>query len=239
MAVMGTAYGQADTDIVNIPDERFKKILLDNFKINLNGDWEITYEEARAYTGRIDASNMGIKSLTGIEAFINIIGLDCYSNPLKRLDVSKNTALQYLNCRNNELTSLDVSKNIVLKELKCSSNRLTHLDLSKNIELRDLMCGSNQLTSLDLSNNIALEYLGCEYNKLTSLDLSNNVNLSNLKCYENQLTYINLANGNNSRLRVDATRNPKLKCIQIDRGFTPPSLWWHKGYDASYRTICN
>ena len=39
---------------------------------------------------------------------------------LTSLDVSKNTALTYLDCSHNDLTSLDVSKNTALTYLDCT-----------------------------------------------------------------------------------------------------------------------
>jgi len=75
---------------------------------------------------------------------------------MKKLDVSKNTKLQYLLCNDNSLTTLDVSNNTAMLNLYCDSNNLTFIDVSKNTALNYLLCGSNQLTSLDLNNNTDL-----------------------------------------------------------------------------------
>lgn len=208
MVAMGaTAYGQADTDIVHIPDANFKKALLGYpIKIDKNGDKEISYGEAREYTGTIAIASKNISSLVGIEAFVNIT---------------------HLYCNDNQLTGLDVSKNTSLKFLYCHGNQLTNLDLSKNIVLTDLSCLKNQLTSLDLSKNTALQYLSCHDNQLTSLDLSKNTELKGLVIHNNQLTQLNLANGNNSKFRSLYIRgNPNLQCIQIDKGFSPQNNWY-------------
>ncbi len=105
------------------------------------------------------------------------------------LDVSKCTALTYLNC-SDELTSLDVSKNTELTHLSCGYNsNLTSLDVSKNTKLTALYCGySGNLTSLNVSKNTALTWLNCGYNNLTSLDVSKNTALTNLDCGHNNLT---------------------------------------------------
>ncbi|MBR5690179.1 MAG: leucine-rich repeat domain-containing protein, partial [Prevotella sp.] len=79
----------------------------------------------------------------------------CYGNRLTSLDVSKNTALTYLDCtgpgtgggRCNELTSLDVSKNTALTDLRCSGNLLTSLDLSNQ----------NHLSSTELSQILTVK----------------------------------------------------------------------------------
>lgn len=105
------------------------------------------------------------------------------------LDVSKCTALTYLNC-SDELTSLDVSKNTELTHLSCGYNsNLTSLDVSKNTKLTALYCGySGNLTSLNVSKNTALTWLNCGYNNLTSLDVSKNTALTYLNCGHNNLT---------------------------------------------------
>ena len=108
-------------------------------------------------------------------------------NVLKSLDVSKNTALTYLNCGGcTGLTSLDVSKNTALTDLNCfGCTGLTSLDLSNNTALTELDCGGcTGLTSLDLSNNTALTDLDCySCTGLTSLDVSKNTALTYLDCY--------------------------------------------------------
>lgn len=118
----------------------------------------------------------------------NISGLDCSTNPLTSLDISKCTALAYLNCWDNQLTSLDISKNTALIELDCYGNQLTSLDISKNTALTRLGCGDNELISLDITKNTALDFLACFGNPLTSLDISKNTALTELNCSENPFT---------------------------------------------------
>ncbi|MFK8269149.1 leucine-rich repeat domain-containing protein [Capnocytophaga cynodegmi] len=207
LMTISMAYAQKETDIVYIPDENFKRILLENEEINTNGDEEISYKEAKNYTGIIDASDDYIKSLEGIEAFVNITMLDCAYNELTSLDLSKNVNLEILNCVYNQLTSLDISKNTSLKILNCYSNQLTRLDVSKNTNLEQLDCSSNEFTKL------------------------------------------NLANGNNEKIYyMLVDKNPDLKCIQIDKYFTPPAPvyykdggikdGWLKDEDAKYNDTC-
>ncbi|MDO4224503.1 MAG: T9SS type A sorting domain-containing protein, partial [Bergeyella zoohelcum] len=249
------------TEIVNIPDEKFKKKLVGNSAINTNGDGEITYGEARVYDGIILVGFSEIEDLTGIEAFVNIVRLECHNNKLTRLDVSKNVALKRLGCDNNQLKHLDVSQNTALTELSCFSNQLTILDVIKNVLLEELSCYNNQLTSLDVSKNVDLLGLGCYNNQLKELDVSQNTKLIGLGCYNNQLTrldisknvalrwvgssnnqltQLNLANGNNKAITyLDTTGNPELTCIQIDSNFTPSDTQWKKDTTASYSVNCN
>lgn len=204
--------------IVNIPDANFKEYLLGNIYINTNGDNEIQVSEATAYTGFIQCGGKGIANLTGIEFFVNIGGLYCYSN---------------------NLTSLDVSKNINLRELWCHHNQLTNLDVSKNVALTTLWCEVNLITNLDVSKNTVLRNLDCHYNQLTNLDLSKNTSLATLDCDNNVLTSLNLKNGKNTLLyAMHSNNNPNLSCIQVDNVAYANQSNWYKDSTASYKTNC-
>ena len=173
----------------NFPDANFRAALATKFGIN-EGDELNTIHLG---TTSLDVHNRGIADLTGIEHFTALTSLDCYSNQLTLLDVSKNTALKDFNCSYNQLTSLDVSKNTALTWLDCNNNQLTSLDVSLNTALWGLNCNNNQLTSLDVSKNTALRDFNCSYNQLTSLDLSKNTALTELLCDVNQLTSLDVS----------------------------------------------
>ena len=82
----------------------------------------------------------------------------------------------FLNCSSNQLTTLDVSKNTALKGLYCYNNQLTALDVSKNTALTELDCSKNQLTALDVSKNTALTYLDCSGNQIKGEEMIRLVN---------------------------------------------------------------
>ncbi len=198
--------------VVNIPDANFKKYLLENPEININGDDEIQVTEAKGFKGVMYCLGRDISDLTGISAFTGVFTLDCSANNLTSLDVSNNTALSTLVCLDNDLDELDVSNNTGLEKLECSMNNLT---------------------SLDVSQNKALRLLSCYDNKISDLDLSQNTSLTLLKCSNNQLSSLNVANGNNNNFKsnqnfvpaFDAKYNPNLECIKIDDGFMPTESW--------------
>ena len=163
---------------------------------------------------------------------------------LKSLDLSNNTALEYLRCSSNELTSLDLSNCPALTELECSYNELISLDLNNNTALEYLSCLSNELTSLDLSNNTALTDLYCSGNQLTSLDVSNNTALTELRCYSNQLTTLDVSKNtaltelecsSNQLTSLDVSKNTaltELKCssnqltsLDVSKNRLLESLW--------------
>ncbi len=200
----------------NFPDANFRAIVTGS-AIDTTDDDLLSDSEIQAVTN-LDVSSKNISDLKGIEYFTALTILNCFSNQLPSLDVSKNTALTRLECYANSLTSLDVSKNTALTRLNCRTNQLTGLDVSKNTALTRLDCYTNSLTSLDVSKNTALTYLSCHTNQLTSLDLKNGLN--------NILTTFN------------ATSNTNLTCIQADATTVPSGANWTKDAGASYSTRC-
>ncbi|MDE5778342.1 MAG: Ig-like domain-containing protein, partial [Lachnospiraceae bacterium] len=102
--------------------------------------------DASAYTwdeknGRLTGINWPtckLQKTLSFEGLTALTDLDCYSNQLSKLDVSKNTLLERLSCGSNQLTKLDVSKNTALTELNCFGNQLTELDVSGCTELTQL-----------------------------------------------------------------------------------------------------
>ena len=168
----------------NFPDVNFRRFLTAKGSDGYFNEY---------YPTTLHVKSRGIKSLRGIEFFLKLTYLDCRSNQLTELDVSKNTALEILYCSSNQLTELDVTGNTALTYLDCHSNQLTELDVSKNTALEILDCRSNQLTELDVSKNTALEYLSCDSNQLTELDVSKNTALEYLSCDSNQLTELDVS----------------------------------------------
>ncbi len=122
------------------------------------------------------------------------------------------------------------------------SNLITELDLSNNKDLRVVQVDGNKISKMNLGNNIILEALYCSFNELTDLDLSKYPSLSFIDCRNNSdLKILDIANRNNhaANFFLIATSNPKLECINIDTGFTPPANGhWQKDTWASYSHIC-
>ena len=189
------------SDIVPFADDNFKAYCVENF--DSDSDGEISISEALSVTA-INVSTDNIESLQGVEFFENLTQLTCKgtwntehqcgNGRLNCLDVSNNSALQYLDCCYNQLMSLGASNNPVLRTIWCQFNQLSSLDLSNNPLLTYLYCGYNQFISLDVRNNPALVHLFCGPNQLMSLDVSNNLALQNLDCGSNQLTSLDVSN---------------------------------------------
>ncbi len=239
----------ANAQNVKIPDPNFKKILVENLKINTNGDKEIQFSEAKKFKGTINVHESWIKDLTGIEAFVNIHTLYAAFNEIPALNLSKNKKLRNVDCSGNEITKLVLGKQTRLEVLMCADNKLDKIDLSGCSKLKTLVCSTNPMKSLDVAALTNLEVLTCDETSLsdinlslnpmiteldirncqfTELDLSSNPRLSTLYADNNKLSVINLANGGNGSIKnISLEGNPDLKCVKIDAHQMLPN--WYKG----------
>lgn len=225
-------------DLVNIPDQVFLNAII-NEGVDTNGDSLISYAEAEAIDTLICGGGIrgdgpfqpdwflkygDIKSLEGIEAFKNLLFLDCSHNVLINLDVSNNFALKGLDCDLNELESLDVSGCTKLTDLECGINKLTSLDVSNNPVLKILVCYSNQIQNIDVTNSPELIALDCQCNNLTNIDLSNNSILRDLYLADNQFASLDVSNntaleyfgcGYNQLTTLNISNNIKLHFVGL------------------------
>ncbi len=91
-----------ECSIVDFTDPLFRTAILDhNPVIDTDGDGEIQYVEAEDFNGTIEVSNRNISSFGGLEAFINITGLNVSQNSMEFLDVSNNIAIESIVFTNN------------------------------------------------------------------------------------------------------------------------------------------
>ena len=128
---------------VKFEDAVFESYIIDMFDTNRDG--AISTAEAEAVTGKIDIKGYGVKSLKGLEQFVN----------LRQLDISDNQIMGALN----------LSANVKLTNIVCSDNNITSLNVSGCPSLLFLMCPGNKISSvLDLTSNESLVYLNCEEN---------------------------------------------------------------------------
>ncbi len=145
------------------------------------------------------------KTAKTITIYGNVGALKAQGNALTGISIKNNPGLTYLLVKDNLITDLDLSKSTELSFLNVQQNKLTKLDVSKIRKVKYVFCYRNNIEKLDLGKQNTLEALHCHYNKLKSL---------------------NVANGNNANVReFFAQGNPDLTCIQVDKGFTPPSKW--------------
>lgn len=187
------ASNQVTSMEIPIPDSIYNTWTVSSYHtIDINGDGEIQVSEAQAIKW-LKVNVSGISSLTGIEAFTNLIYLDCNSNQLTALDITQNTQLKHLDCSSNQLTVLDVTQNTQLQFLSFTSNQLTTIGVSGLTNLQYLSFSNTLLTTIDVSGLTNLQTLVCSGNQLTSLNVSNLTNLQYLELFGNQLTSLNVS----------------------------------------------
>jgi len=218
-----------DCDVViSVIDMGLNTTLVNNPKINLNGDTEIQLYEAEAFSGTLNISNQSIANLSGLEAFINMTGLNCSGNALNAIDLSQYPQLAYLDCSNNPLTSLtngtsfpaenplkasQANSNTNLTYLDCSNTGLTTLDVSSYAKLETLLCHDNSLTELLLSQNTKLTTLACQNNSLQDLKLDANAALESLNCNGNSIYHLVLTQ--NSLLTTLHCTGNEMGCLNF------------------------
>ncbi|MFA7686356.1 MAG: T9SS sorting signal type C domain-containing protein [Moheibacter sp.] len=181
-----------------VPDENFEAALeLEGVGDGIPNNHYISTSLANSFSTPLSIGYSDIEDLTGIEAFTSVKTLHCEGNLLTEIDLSQNTALEYLYCDfNSNLTELNVNGCTSLKEIRAS------------------FCN---LKSLPLAGSPALEYLNSSFNSLINIDVSQNTNLYFLRLTENNLQGLNLKNGNNLNFTsFRASGNSDLTCIQVD-----------------------
>jgi len=205
----------------NFPDENFRQFLSEELDLDKDGmldDLERGQEESSdpkywaACQMLLDEKE--IEDLTGIEYFPSLDTLTVNGNPLKALDVTKNTKLRILDCGNTSIRKLDLSNNKRLKELYCVCSDIQSLDLSKNKYLDELDCTDTYISELDFSKNTKLISLRCSNNPIKSLDLSKCENLEYLEAEHTKLTELDLT-ANKSLLHLYVSSNKDLSALNV------------------------
>ncbi len=234
ITVSGTENAEIAINIKNFPDDAFR-----SYVQTLDKDTSGTLSPAEiAEVENLIIYDRGISDLTGIEYFTNVKYLNCSTNNLTSLDLSKNTLIDLLMCDSNQLTSLDLSNNTALESIFCGSNKIKKLDFSKNALITSVDCRNGDLEELAFGEITSVQFLYCQNNELTELDISSLTNLKYFRCNDNNLTSIDLSNnpllvnfycGNNSLTSVDFAENITIASNKV----------FSDGNTAQISTPCN
>lgn len=177
------------------------------------------------------------KSILTLSAIV-YTSLSLFAQTVNIPDVNfKETLLKNRRINTNENNEIEVAEaSAYTGTISIGSKKIKDLTgIEAFVNVTKLYCYNNRLKTLDLSNNKALKLVDCSRNQLTKLDFSPNIALEELTCSDNQLTELNIANGNNMAIEyMNATMNPNLKTIQIDRGFKIPEYGWSKDKTATF-----
>ncbi len=200
-----------------VPDDNFEQALIAlGYDIAPLDDY-VTTATIEVLT-ELDVSGNSIQDLTGIEDF---------------------TALQNLNCSSNNLSTIDISKNTNLTEINCSNNELATLDVTETQNIININISNNLLIEFDASLLPALQSFNCDSNNIVELYFTTNTSLTNLSCASNLLEVLDLQNGQNPNLsNLNAQNNPDLSCIQTDNGNAPGGVAWLKDATTEYAINC-
>ena len=144
--------GVIAVNAANFPDARFRGYLLSRAE---GADGVLTEVEKYALR-KIECSNMGIKSLKGIE-LLSLDTLICNHNELTELDLTGQNGLLFLDCAYNKLKKLDVS---MMKAVPTGSQVSMYKPKGGKI-----YCNDNELTSLKISDKASDVY--CFHNRIT------------------------------------------------------------------------
>jgi len=154
-----TITGDIAIDKANFPDEKFRNYVIENFDTDKNN---ILSSGEIAEAKEIKIAEKEVKDLKGIEHFVMLTKLNCDTNQIKTLDLSKNTALETLICGNNNLESLNLIKNTCLTYLFCANNPMVQLRLPdeayKELKLYPTDLHVDDILSLKLSDFQNIEY---------------------------------------------------------------------------------
>ena len=235
LASFMSLYAQITIDEVNFPDMFFH---IEISKYDKNGDRLLSEEEIASVT-KIDLTECWDSILIGVNYFYNLEHLKISSGSLKKLDLSKNTKLKYLELDAADLSSVLLNAPL-LDTLMINPCQIGTLDLSMSSELSYLKFsprrynpeGFSNLTELDLSRNTKLKYLELDVKNLSSLllnaplldtliispchistlDLNMSTQLSFLKFLPGYYSWEIFSN----LTELDLRRNMKLKYLELD-----------------------
>ena len=181
-----------------------------------------------------------LDDLSGIENFTNLRKLTVDRQSLRRVDLSKNTKLEYVWIANNKLIEINLKNLEFLEELQLIGNQLETIDLSDNQYLKILRLGENYFSSFNLESTPRVNYLVLKSNPLTEIknleDLTllkslfiGNTNLSSLDV--SQLSLLEFVEAPNTNL---------LNCIQVSQNQLDNFVsTWTYDEGQGFSTSCN
>ena len=169
-----------------IVDENLKSYILGN--CDVDGDNQISYEEASAYAKYIDCSGRGIKSFEGMEYFKEIVSLIAADNEIQEIDLSSFQMLEEIDLSGNLLTDVDAGYASYLTWLDLSDNALTTCNVYGDEALTYLDCSNNQLDQINVWTLEALRNLNVSNNPMVVIGTYYTNQLGTF--YDPQLTYL-------------------------------------------------
>lgn len=206
----------ANAQIVNIPDARFKQILLTencvsfdfvyegqnqtipyttrNADLNGNGEIEVSEVEQVKFMFLNFNNPEKINSLEGIKYFKNLVVLNCGGQYLNQLDLSGLSNLKELICYNSQITSLNLT-GVSLDLILANQNYISSFDFNAQNQLRYFdFTGNNNLNAgnITLNNMPNLYQFTLESCNVSQINISNVPKLEGFNLNYNPLPNLDL-----------------------------------------------
>jgi hypothetical protein len=224
---------------ISIPDLDFKNALITTLCVDLDGDGEgdidadtnddleIQVSEALAIQ-RLDIHSQGISDLTGLEAFENLVWLDCQSNDFVEITIMNKLFLEELHFvnSNKQIEKIVITGNPKLTTLTLKGVSWPYTDLEN---LTYLDCSNNSLTSFNLDASVfgpspSVQKVDCSDNEITSINIDSRFKIDSVNCSNNLINTITSFNEtdasyidiSNNSISVFSITNTKLKVLNYD-----------------------
>lgn len=121
----------------------------------------------------IKCNSEEIRSLAGVEQFVNLETLSVFNNRIQRVDA-------------------EMQKLKGLKMLNVARNNMDSLKLTNLLHLESVYAFDNEIEELRLDNLPALEMIKVHNNEATSFDYSKTPKLSKIYIFNNQLEFMDI-----------------------------------------------
>ncbi|WPO80275.1 T9SS type A sorting domain-containing protein [Flavobacterium sp. KACC 22761] len=199
-----------------IPDAKFEDQLI-ALGIDTDGKNGAVLNSSINTVATLDVSAKGITNLTGIEGFVGLKNLNVSGNALKRLNLSKNTALTTLNTSNNSaLTCIEVPDLALASTWIITRDATTSFSLDCNVYT---LIPDPKFEDFLINNNIDKDgkngkVLTENIDKITILNIYN-LGISDLTGIQDFTSLIQLQAYGNGIETIDVSKNTALTSLTL------------------------
>ena len=144
------------------------------------------WDSATDFT-EIKCHNLDIKSIEGLDVFVNIEKLSLYKNDISSADLRGFKHLQHINLARNKLKMLNLSELPQLVELFFFDNEIVSLTLKDLPRLEEFKGNANAMKAFDYSNLPAVKKVYLFDNELETIDIHNLPSLEYMDVRENPM----------------------------------------------------
>lgn len=137
----------------------------------------------------IKCHSKNIRSLKGLEQFINLESLSLYNNKLKKMDIdlARLKKLTILNLSRNNLSQLTIENLSVLSKIYLFDNGMKTLKLKNLMNLKILKINNNKIKLFSYLNLPKLEKMYIFNNQLETINIYDLPSLQYMDCRQNPM----------------------------------------------------